>query len=67
MMMQRTDTIQSLNFPETHFRRFQCSLDKSLPHECDAVGAYTLGALEYALNFLSDAQLEIRSKFLEFA
>lgn len=41
--------------------------NESLPHESDAVGPYTLGALENELNFLSDAQLEIRSKFVEFA
>ena len=45
---------------------FNARLIKALPHESDAVGPYTLGASEYELDFLSDAQLESRSKFVEF-
>ena len=45
---------------------FNARLIKALPYETAAIGPYTLGALSHELDTLSDAQLENRSKFVEF-
>lgn len=45
---------------------FNARLIKALPHETTAIGPHTLGAHSYELDFLSEAQLENRSRFVEF-
>ena len=45
---------------------FNARLIKALPHETSAIGPHTLGAHSYELDFLSEAQLDNRSRFVEF-
>ena len=45
---------------------FNARLVRALPHETSCIGPYTFGIDRQDLDFLSDAQLENRSTFVQF-